>query len=145
MWLVDPLDGTRQFIRHSGQFSVNIALIHQHCPVFGLILIPVSGVCYFGYCGGGAYKQQPAQPPRIIHTRTPVQPPVRIIGSRQARVRSLQGYLEIIGTHEYLALGSSLKSCLVAEGKADLYPKLGPTSDWIRPPHKLSSRRPAAG
>ena len=130
LWLVDPLDGTREFIRHSGQFSVNIALIEQHRPVFGLILIPVTGVCYYGYRGGGAYKQQPPQPPDVIHTRTPARPPIRIIASRSARLRSLRGYLQIIGAHHYLAMGSSLKSCLVAEGKADLYPKLGPTSEW---------------
>lgn len=130
LWLVDPLDGTREFIRRSDQFSVNIALIHRHQPVFGLILIPVGGVCYFAYRDGGAYKQQQSQRPARIHTRAPARPPVRVIGSRRSYGARLQGYLEIIGAHQYLAMGSSLKSCLVAEGKADLYPKFGPTSEW---------------
>src|SRR5512147_1886728 len=68
LWLVDPLDGTREFIRHNDQFSVNIALIEEHRAVFGLIMIPVTGVCYFAYEHGGAFKQTPKHSPRRIHT-----------------------------------------------------------------------------
>lgn len=130
LWLVDPLDGTREFIRRSGQFSINIALIDQHQPVFGLIHSPIDGSSYFAYRGGGAYKQVGTEAPCRIHTRRLDQRPVRITSGRRVAGRALQRYLQLLGQHHYLTLGSSLKSCLVAEGKADLYPRFGPTSEW---------------
>ena len=131
LWLVDPLDGTREFIRRSDEFSINIALIEQHRAVFGLILIPVSGVLYYGYRNGGAYRQDPGQSPRPIHTRKLGQRPARITGSRSARgSRTLKAYLDRVGRHDYLGVGSALKSCLIAEGQADLYPRFGPTGEW---------------
>jgi 3'(2'), 5'-bisphosphate nucleotidase len=129
-WLVDPLDGTREFVRRSGQFSVNIALINRCTAVFGLILIPTSGVCYFGYRDGGAFKQLPGRPPQAIHTRRIGAFRLRVTGSRVYVGRRLQGYLKYLGKHDYLGVGSALKPCLVAEGKADIYPRFGPTSEW---------------
>lgn len=131
LWLVDPLDGTREFIRHSDQFSINIALIHDQQAVFGLILIPVSGVCYFAWQHGGAFKQRPEQPPRPIHTCPLGQRPIRVTSSRAAyRGRTLQAYLAYLGRHHHLDVGGALKSCLVAEGQVDLYPRFGPTGEW---------------
>ncbi len=132
LWLVDPLDGTREFIRHNDQFSVNIALIEAHRAVFGLIMIPVTGVCYFAYEHGGAFKQSPDHPPRRIHTRR-IEPgqSIRVTSSRASYSgKSLQAYLERLGKHDHVGVGGALKSCLVAEGKVDLYPRFGPTYEW---------------
>lgn len=130
LWLVDPLDGTREFIKRSDQFSINIALIHRHEAVFGLIYLPVNGLCYFAYRQGGAFKQSIDNKPQRIRTCSLGQEPVRVVGGRSFASHSLKTYLEYIGRHCYLSVGSSLKSCLVAEGKFDLYPKFGPTSEW---------------
>ncbi len=131
LWLVDPLDGTREFIRRNPEFSVNIALIVDHEPVFGLILIPATGVAYWGYRNAGARRCDPESDPRPIYTRPLSEGPVMIAGSLAAYGdRAVQRYLEYIGRHQYLAVGSALKSCLVAEGKADLYPRFGPTAEW---------------
>ena len=132
LWLVDPLDGTREFIRHSDQFSVNIALIHKHEAVFGLVLSPVGGTCYFAWRGGGAWKQlRTSQPARRIQDARTCHLPVRVTSS-QASYRSLrlQEYLRQLGCYRHLFLGSALKSCLIAEGEADLYPRFGPTGEW---------------
>ena len=127
-WLVDPLDGTKEFVKRNGEFTVNIALIRQHKPVLGVVHVPVTNVTYCGEENAGAM---------IIEngTRTPIsvrpctKVPV-IVGSRSHRTELLDGYLERLGEHEMTAMGSSLKLCLVAAGKADLYPRLGPTSEW---------------
>ena len=131
LWLIDPLDGTREFIRRSDQFSVNIALIHKHEAIFGLILSPVDGICYYAWRGGGAYKQirnqsaHPIQATRVCHQ------PIRVTSSQASyRSRRLQDYLHDLGDYQHLFLGSALKSCLIAEGAADLYPRFGPTGEW---------------
>ncbi len=120
-WLVDPLDGTRQFIKRNDEFSVNIALVHGQMAVFGLILAPVGGACYFGWRRGGAYKQAPLGPPRPIHTRPARPDAIRVAGSRSFTGRPMQTYLELLGKHTYLGMGSALKSCLVAEGQVDIF------------------------
>jgi len=129
-WLVDPLDGTREFIKGNGEFTVNIALIHEQVPILGVIHVPVSGLTYFARRTGGAFKQEPHAEARPIHARdlddrTPV-----VASSRSHRGDRLSAFLRRVGDHHILGLGSSLKSCLVAEGRADLYPRLGPTSEW---------------
>ncbi|MCP5195625.1 MAG: 3'(2'),5'-bisphosphate nucleotidase CysQ [Gammaproteobacteria bacterium] len=132
LWLVDPLDGTREFIRRSDQFSINIALIHQHETVFGLILSPVDGVCYYAWRGGGAWKKLRSGKPawRIQVARSSNQP-IRVTSSEASyRSRRLQDYLQQLGDYRHLFLGSALKSCLIAEGRADLYPRFGPTGEW---------------
>ncbi|MCC8987541.1 MAG: 3'(2'),5'-bisphosphate nucleotidase CysQ [Candidatus Contendobacter sp.] len=131
LWLVDPLDGTREFIRHSDQFAVNIALIHQHEAVFGLILPPVEGSCYYAWRGGGAWKQPRSQSARRIQAAQVCHQPIRVASSQASyRSRRLQEYLQQIGDYRHLFLGSALKSCLIAEGEADLYPRFGPTGEW---------------
>lgn len=130
-WLVDPLDGTREFINGREGFSVNIALIHQHEPVAGVIHAPASGVSYYACRGSGAFrKSRDHQVPVPIHTRRTIQQPPVIAVSRSRHGERIRKYLQKLGEHETIYIGSSLKSCLVAEGKADLYPCLGPTSEW---------------
>jgi len=129
-WLVDPLDGTREFVKRNGEFTVNIALIDNHKPIIGVIHTPVTGICYFANDQAGAFKQSPKQKPIQIHTRRKQEGHTVIAGSRSHRGSSLNQFLENIGSFEIITMGSSLKSCLVAEGMVDIYPRLGPTSEW---------------
>ena len=129
-WLVDPLDGTREFIKRNGEFTVNIALIEGGVPVLGVVHVPVSGVSYLACRGRGALKQEPGRKPRPIKVRKLADGPVMVVGSRSHRGDSLNRFLENLGEHEMVGMGSSLKLCLVAEGAADIYPRLGPTSEW---------------
>ncbi|MEI6415941.1 MAG: 3'(2'),5'-bisphosphate nucleotidase CysQ [Pseudomonadota bacterium] len=128
-WLVDPLDGTKEFIRRNGEFTVNIALIEQGRPVLGVVWVPVTGVAYWA-AGGLAYAQTPGAPPRRLAVSSPCQIPVRVVGSRSHAGESLAGFLAWLGEYEQVSMGSSLKLCLVAEGLADVYPRLGLTSAW---------------
>lgn len=131
LWLVDPLDGTREFVRRNDEFSINIALIEQHVPVFGLIHVPVAGTCYWAARGAGAWKLDTAgATPHRIHSRLLGDAPVRVAGSRVYTGHPLTTYLEHLGRHEYRGVGSALKACLIAEGEADLYPRFGPTCEW---------------
>jgi len=129
LWLVDPLDGTREFISRNGEFTVNVALVRDHCTVLGVVGAPVLGMTYYGARGVGAFVLQADQPPAPIHVR-PAATPLVVVGSRSHRGDSLDGLLGKLGPHEMRPMGSSLKFCLVAEGAADLYPRLGPTSEW---------------
>ena len=129
-WLVDPLDGTKEFISRNGQFTVNIALIEHHAPVLGVVHVPVTATSYQGLPGTGAWCVSAAQPAREIRVSAHSAVPPRVVGSRSHRGDSLDAFLGRLGEHELLAVGSSLKFCLVAEGAADVYPRLGPTSEW---------------
>jgi 3'(2'), 5'-bisphosphate nucleotidase len=128
-WLVDPLDGTKEFIKRNGEFSVNIALIHQGAPVLGLVYAPVLATTYHAAKGLGAYKKVDGQTSEKI-TSGKAQAPFRIAASRSHPSKRMDQYLTVIGEYTIVPMGSSLKSCLVAEGKADLYPRLGLTSEW---------------
>jgi 3'(2'), 5'-bisphosphate nucleotidase len=129
-WLVDPLDGTREFLSRNGEFTVNIALIEGHTPVLGVVHVPVTDTTYGGLPGTGAWRERAAKPAVAIGVATHAATPLRIVGSRSHRGDSLDAFLARVGVHELLAIGSSLKFCLVAEGAADVYPRLGPTSEW---------------
>jgi 3'(2'), 5'-bisphosphate nucleotidase len=129
-WLVDPLDGTREFVKQNGEFTVNIALIDNHRAILGVIHTPVSGVLYYATNQDGAFKQLPGEDAVAIRTRNKTQDKTLVAGSRSHRGTSLKEFLEKIGDHEIISMGSSLKSCLVAEGSVDIYPRLGPTSEW---------------
>lgn len=131
-WLVDPLDGTKEFINGNGEFTVNAALIRGGVPVIGAIYVPVKDLLYYAVKGSGAY--------RIEHDMT-IRLPLRterkgftVVGSRSHESREFEEYMRTIrARHEHLAFvsaGSSLKFCLVAEGAADLYPRLGTTMEW---------------
>jgi 3'(2'), 5'-bisphosphate nucleotidase len=129
-WLVDPLDGTREFLARNGQFTVNIALIEEHTPVLGVVQVPVSDTAYQGVTGVGAWRQTGSAARVPIRVQARAVDPVRVVGSRSHRGDSLDAFLERLGTFELKPIGSSLKFCLVAEGSADVYPRLGPTSEW---------------
>jgi 3'(2'), 5'-bisphosphate nucleotidase len=129
-WLVDPLDGTKEFLSRNGEFTVNIALIENHEPVLGVVAVPVTDTLYTGVLGEGASRQTAQQAPVTIRVRTPAATPVRVVGSRSHDTGELARYLPRLGEHTLVKTGSSLKFCLVAEGSADLYPRFGPTSEW---------------
>ena len=129
-WLIDPLDGTREFVNRNGEFTVNIALIDNHVPVCGVVHVPVSGVSYTGIDGLGAQCHPPDGPPRAIAVRRPSADPLIVVGSRSHANPKLEQFLAALGDYRLVSMGSSLKFCLLAEGKADFYPRLGPTSEW---------------
>lgn len=129
-WLVDPLDGTKEFIQRNGQFTVNIALVRGGQPVLGVVHVPVTGVTYGGIVGRDAWRRATGGKKQQIRVRPLGEGPVRVVGSRSHRGPDLDGYLARLGPHEMVPMGSSLKFCLVAEGGADVYPRLGPTSEW---------------
>jgi len=129
-WLVDPLDGTKEFVKRNGEFTVNIALVRGSLPVLGVVHVPVTGVTYLGVVGSGATRQVADGQPAPIRVQVPCADPVRVVGSRSHANPRLGHFLEPLGSYELVSMGSSLKFCLLAEGKADLYPRLGPTSEW---------------
>ncbi|UCF93666.1 MAG: 3'(2'),5'-bisphosphate nucleotidase CysQ [Desulfobacterales bacterium] len=157
LWIVDPLDGTKEFIKRNGEFTVNIALVEDGNAVLGVIFIPVKSTLYFGARNFGAFKLENG----LLHDLLRSQPKVRdkasflkqllahsaqlplsqspraaltIVGSRSHATPELEAYVERkrqeVGNVEFISAGSSLKFCLVAEGNADIYPKLGPTMEW---------------
>ncbi|MEM7433072.1 MAG: 3'(2'),5'-bisphosphate nucleotidase CysQ [Pseudomonadota bacterium] len=128
-WLIDPLDGTKEFVNRNGEFTVNIAFIDNHRPVFGVVHVPVHEKTYIGCDGVGAMIRD-ADGERPIRVNATSSSPVRIVGSRSHRGTSLDAFLEKLGDSELVPMGSSLKFCAVAEGRADIYPRLGPTSEW---------------
>jgi 3'(2'), 5'-bisphosphate nucleotidase len=129
LWVVDPLDGTREFVKRNGEFTINIALVENHQPLLGIVSAPAQGLVYWGAAGAGAFSRQHDAPPVPIKT-SPVQAPLRVVGSRSHASAETAGYLARLGPHVMVGVGSSLKFCLIAEGKADLYPRFGPTSEW---------------
>jgi len=129
-WLVDPLDGTKEFIKRNGEFTVNIALVRDHQPVLGVVHVPVSGVTYWGTKEGGAVRLDADGTQTRILVRQPCADPVVVVGSRSHANPAMAEHLARLGAYELTSMGSSLKLCLVAEGKADFYPRLGPTSEW---------------
>jgi 3'(2'), 5'-bisphosphate nucleotidase len=129
-WLVDPLDGTKEFISRNGEFTVNIALIRDHKPVMGVVHVPVTDTSFYGACGTGAFRRAGNGESSTISTRQPAAKPAIIVGSRSHANPELAAQLEALGSHELISMGSSLKFCRVAEGLADFYPRLGPTCEW---------------
>ena len=132
-WLVDPLDGTKEFVSRNGEFTVNIALIEAGRPVLGVVGVPVTGHVYFGDCKAeqafrvGEGRREPLRA-RAMHSG-----PITVVASRRHGNDSLAAYLELLGKSfeiERLSVGSSLKFCMLAEGKADYYPRLQPVSEW---------------
>jgi 3'(2'), 5'-bisphosphate nucleotidase len=143
-WLVDPLDGTREFLSGNGEYTVNIALVEHHAPLLGVVFAPASGLEYSGIAGVGAWRARGdagrPEPIRSDGRRVPAadsdaasgtaRAPLRVVGSRSHRGGSLDALLARIGPHDFVPMGSSLKFCVLAEGGADVYPRLGPTSEW---------------
>lgn len=146
-WLVDPLDGTREFVKKNGEFTVNIALIRRHKPVLGIIYIPVKDLFYYAATDFGSYRLENhetltdnLQIKELIDRsqRLPLNSnnnkPFTVIGSRSHASKEFSGFTKWLnkkyGNVEFMSSGSSLKFCLVAEGKADVYPRFGPTMEW---------------
>ncbi|MFI5150612.1 MAG: 3'(2'),5'-bisphosphate nucleotidase CysQ [Bacteroidia bacterium] len=147
LWIVDPLDGTKEFVKRNGEFTVNIALIENQQPVLGVIYQPTTGLLYFGSRGTGSFKRSDCDTEEIKNTsldelmlrsdRLPQPHPsssLRVLASRSHMNKETSNYIETLGTKgkpvSLLNAGSSLKFCLIAEGKADLYPRFGPCSEW---------------
>lgn len=160
-WLIDPLDGTKEFIKRNGEFTVNIALIHQNRPILGVIYVPVKDTVYFAAEGLGAYRMDrgdmsafktpgsfKGDPDGLIKTMLKdsvkltdqgkclenQDSHITIVGSRSHPTKELDAFIETMrknhGDVAFISAGSSLKLCLVAEGRADIYPRLGPTMEW---------------
>jgi 3'(2'), 5'-bisphosphate nucleotidase len=130
-WLVDPLDGTREFIKRNGEFTVNIALIEGHEPVLGVIYVPVTRVLYYACRGHGAYKKEAGATATALEVHPWAGEGTALVaGSRSHAGEHLKFFLDRVGDYELVSMGSSLKLCLVAEGKADIYPRFGLTSEW---------------
>jgi 3'(2'), 5'-bisphosphate nucleotidase len=130
-WLVDPLDGTREFVKRNGEFTVNIALIDDHEPVIGVVRTPVTGELAVAWRGGGAWLSNPREgvaPHRLATRARPT--PLVVAGSRSHASERENELLARLGAFEKLALGSSLKFVRIAAADADLYVRLGPTSEW---------------
>lgn len=134
-WLVDPLDGTKEFVKRNGEFTVNIALITQGQATLGVVYVPVTAVCYLGKVGEGAWKQDGDGQVKAITTKAlDSQSLIQVVASRSHRgeeVDRMIGTIEAqLGACEVVSMGSSLKMCLIAEGSADIYPRLAPTCEW---------------
>ena len=127
-WLVDPLDGTKEFLKRNGEFTVNIALIEDGVPVLGVVYVPVTKVMYSA-AEGKAWKEDQGQR-RQIHVSEAHPPLVVVSRSHYDNDQELKDYLAQLGEHQTVSVGSSLKFCLVAEGSAQLYPRFGPTNIW---------------
>lgn len=129
-WLIDPLDGTKEFVKRNGEFTVNIALIHDHLPVLGVVHAPAMGLTYFAAECCGAFRQLGEETPQRIGVRSRAPRRPVVVGSRSHVNADMGSYLNRLGDCEMQPMGSSLKLCLVAEGVADLYPRIGLTSEW---------------
>ena len=152
LWIVDPLDGTKEFVNRNGEFTVNIALVENGWPVMGVIYVPVKEILYFGMVGRGGYKLENAaglagdiaagrltlgeicSRARKLPLDVPSREILTIVGSRSHMTEAVEAFVEgkraEHGAVDFVAAGSSLKICLVAEGSADIYPRLGATMEW---------------
>jgi len=129
-WLVDPLDGTKEFIKRNGEFTVNIALIEGNQSILGVVYVPAQDKFYYGSTVLGAFTRTGDEAALPIQTRMPADDGFVVVMSRSHPSPELSDYLETIKVKDALSIGSSLKLCVVAEGCADLYPRLGPTMEW---------------
>ena len=134
-WLVDPLDGTKEFVKRNGQFTVNIACVERGRPVAGVVYAPAREWMYWGSVHAGAFKSVAgADPERIRCPPAPASGRLRVVGSLSHRSPETEAYIEVLRSRfsevSLVSMGSSLKICMVAEGAADLYPRLAPTMEW---------------
>jgi 3'(2'), 5'-bisphosphate nucleotidase len=128
-WLIDPLDGTKEFVKKNDEFTVNIALIYKDTPVLGVVYAPALNICYWAKQDEGAFKDGQRLPLKTEDQRDTY----KIVASRSHMSNETQAFINTIDTgkeKELVSIGSSLKICLVAEGEADIYPRLGPTMEW---------------
>lgn len=130
-WLVDPLDGTKEFIKRRAEFTVNVALIEDGEPVLGVVLAPALDLLYWAVKGSGSWRQENSgTPERIYSSAPPPGTPLTVVESLSHPAPELEEYLRDLPVARRVKAGSSLKFCWVAEGRADIYPRLGPTMEW---------------
>lgn len=134
-WLIDPLDGTKEFIKKNGEFTINIALVENNTPVLGVIYVPVKDITYYAIEGEGAYMIEGDNEPKLLKLRElKSKDNLLIVASRSHNSPEVEAYVaekkKEFDHVDYVAAGSSLKFCLLAEGKADVYPRLAPTMEW---------------
>lgn len=131
-WLIDPLDGTKEFIKRNGEFTVNIALIENQTPILGVVSVPVTGGVYYAYRDGGAYHRRPDfESP--LSSRTPAdlaKKGLRIVASRSHMNEETESFIQKLDSPQLISAGSSLKFMLLATGAADVYPRFAPTMEW---------------
>ena len=147
LWLVDPLDGTKEFLRRTGEFTVNIGLVHEGYPILGVVHVPVTGGSYLGLCGGsirGAWWERVEGDRRAVRTRAADLDRLTIVASRDHAGPAVEAFLQRVPGAEVTSMGSSLKFCLVASGRADFYPRVVPTMQWDTAARRRSSRRRGA-
>ena len=128
-WLIDPLDGTKEFVKKNGEFTINIALIYKNTPIIGVVYSPVLNVCYWAKKDEGAFKDGKKLPLKVNGQRGVY----KIVASRSHMSNETKDFIEALDTDKekvIISIGSSLKICLVAEGEANIYPRLGPTMEW---------------
>jgi len=129
LWLVDPLDGTREFVKRNGEFTVNIALIDAGVPILSVVQAPVTGVVWHAQRGVGALRRD-GDEEVALRSRRPAIEPLRVAVSRSHRDARTDALMQRMGPTQPMSLGSSLKFCQLAEGGMDVYPRFGPTSEW---------------
>ena len=131
LWLVDPLDGTREFVKRNGEFTVNIALIDEGIPLLSVVQAPATGTLWHALRGHGAWRRKDGEDRDVaLQTRVPATSPLRVAASRSHADPRTAALMQRIGPSEPMPLGSSLKFCRIAEGGMDVYPRFGPTSEW---------------
>jgi 3'(2'), 5'-bisphosphate nucleotidase len=131
-WLVDPLDGTKEFIKRNGEFTVNIALINKNVPILGVVAIPVTGEVYYGIAGGGAYWKHGGSL-KTLTSRRPVdidKPGLRVVASRSHMNEQTESFINHLINPTLVSVGSSLKFMAIAKGEADIYPRFVPSMEW---------------
>jgi len=128
-WLIDPIDGTKDFTQRTGEFTVNIAMIEDGEPVMGVVTAPALKEAYWGIKGEGAFKRDRAGHSHRIRVAEPRET-LRVVASKNHLNEETRAFIETLGPHEIVQAGSSLKICRIAEGHADIYPRMGPTSEW---------------
>ncbi len=129
-WLIDPLDGTKEFVARTGEFTVNIALVRSGYPELGVVYAPALDLLYWSEPGRGAYREDrsgvaPIRAAGVVKDR-----PTRVVASKSHLDERTRAFIDALGPHELVQAGSSLKFCRIAEGRADLYPRLAPTCEW---------------
>ncbi len=133
-WMVDPLDGTKEFIKKNGEFTVNIALIQNGIPFLGVVHVPAQNITYFAVKGKGSFKIKDAETTKLAIRPLAADGTLKIVGSRSHQTPELLNYVAQQQSKfekvDFVAAGSSLKFCLLADGMADVYPRLGPTMEW---------------
>lgn len=130
-WLIDPLDGTKEFLDKNGEFTINIALIEQHRPRLGVIFVPSRNICYFASKKLGAYKQIGEAPPTVILSRAwKEEQPITAVVSRRHGKKEIKKFLAQFSNLNLLCCGSALKFCWLAEGLVDIYPRFSPSFEW---------------